>query len=237
MHEINWAEMLYIAKKRFILLVGVVFAGFLLFWWLTDPIIANIKSHLLPSEARLAVRSPLELVMVKVELSFLFSALLALPVLAFMIIRRLHLKFNVVSLAVWLSVAVLLFLFGFSFTYFLLLPITIRVLTEFATGANIIPLYSLEQFVLFVVLTTFVFSIVFDLPVVISWLAIRGYVAVESLQRWRRGVYVAIFIIAAVITADPTPLTQVLLAMPLIILYEASILSAKIFGKKRVVSS
>lgn len=236
MHEVNWTEVLYIAKKRFIFLVGFVFAGFLLFWWLTDPIIANIKSHLLPSGALLTVRSPLELVMVKVELSLLFSVILALPVLAFMVMRRLSIRFNLVSLAVWLSAAALLFLFGFTFTYILLLPLTIRVLTEFATGAEILPYYSVEQFVLFVVLTALVFSLVFDLPVVISWLAIRGYVAVESLKRWRRGVYVIIFVLSAVITADPTPLTQVLLAIPLIILYEASIMSARIFGKKRISS-
>jgi sec-independent protein translocase protein TatC len=128
----------------------------------------------------------------------------------------------------------LLFLFGFFFTYYLLLPITIRVLTEFATDVEILPYYSLNQFVLFVILTTLVFSLVFDLPVVISWLAVRGYVAVESLKRWRKGVYVIIFVVAAIITADPTPLTQVLLSIPLLVLYEASIISAKIFGKKSI---
>ncbi|MFQ5815733.1 MAG: twin-arginine translocase subunit TatC [Candidatus Hydrothermarchaeaceae archaeon] len=234
MHEVKWADLLYNAKKRFIFFVAFVFAGFTLFWFLADGIIGNIKSHLLPEAAEMIVTSPMEYVLVKLEISLLFSVFVALPIFGVLVLRRLKIRFNLVSAVVWLSLAALLFLFGFFFTYLLLLPITIKVLTGLATDVEILPYYSINQFVLFVVLTTLVFSLVFDLPVVISWLAIRGYVAVESLKRWRKGVYVTIFIVAAIITADPTPLTQILLSIPLIILYEASIISAKIFGKKNV---
>jgi sec-independent protein translocase protein TatC len=234
MYELNWAELLYNAKKRFIIFMALVFTGFTLFWFIADAIIANVKSHLLPETAVIIATSPMEYVLVKLEIALIFSILIALPIFTVLLLRRLRISFSLFSAAIWLTLAALLFLFGFFFTYYLLLPITIRVLTEFATDVEILPYYSLNQFVLFVILTTLVFSLVFDLPVVISWLAVRGYVAVESLKRWRKGVYVIIFVVAAIITADPTPLTQVLLSIPLLVLYEASIISAKIFGKKSI---
>ncbi|MEE9595007.1 MAG: twin-arginine translocase subunit TatC [Candidatus Hydrothermarchaeales archaeon] len=234
MPGVNWTEVLYSAKKRFVIFLGFLFAGFSVFWFLADGIIENIKAHLLPEQAEMIVTSPMEYVLVKLEISLIFAALTALPIFVVMVIKRLKIRINWISAAIWLSLAALLFLFGFFFTYFLLLPITIQVLTKLATDVDILPFYSISQFVLFAILTTLVFSIVFDLPVVISWLAINGYVEVESLKKWRKGVYVIIFVVSAIITADPTPLTQVLLSIPLIILYEASIISAKIFGKKSV---
>jgi len=234
MAQVNWTEVLYSAKKRFIIFVGALFAGFSIFWFLADGIIDNIKSHLLPEQATMIVTSPMEYVLVKLEISIIFAVMTALPIFIAMVVRRLKIRINYVSTAIWLSLAALLFLAGFVFTYVLLLPMTIKILTELATDVEILAFYSINQFVIFAVLTTLVFSIVFDLPVVISWLAINGYVDVESLKKWRKGVYVIIFVLSAIITADPTPLTQVMLSVPLIVLYEASIISAKIFGKKNI---
>jgi len=60
------------------------------------------------------------------------------------------------------------------------------------------------------------------MPLLIVWLVLRGIIDIKTLKQKRRHFYVAIFVISAVVTG-PTALTQILLAVPLIILYELSI--------------
>ncbi len=232
MHEVDWADFLARAKKRLIYFVAILFAGFSLFWFLADDIIARIKSDILPSGAKMIATSPLEYVVVRLEISLILAVLLALPIFVAMVLRRLGFEVRIKSLAPWIIAALALLAIGFTFTYILLLPVTMQVLTGFTAEAGVLPYYSINEFVIFVFITTTIFTVVFEFPLVVSWLAIRGYVSTETLMEKRKAVYVGIFIVAAVITADPTPLSQVLLSIPLIVLYEASILSAKIFGKK-----
>ncbi|MBI5253203.1 MAG: twin-arginine translocase subunit TatC [Euryarchaeota archaeon] len=227
----NWAEVLYEVKKKLAYFAIFLAAAFAVLWFVADKIILRMKQDLLPKEATLIVTSPMEYVMVKIQISLILCALLTLPILAAIVLGRLNMKFKVTSI-IWLFFAAALLAAGFSFTYFFLLPLAIKILTGFATEAGIETFFSLSQFILFAALTTIIFSIVFELPLAVSWLAINGIVSVAALKERRKHVYVGTFIVAAIITADPTPFSQILLAIPLIFLYEVSIISAKIFGKK-----
>lgn len=231
--EINLFDILIQLKQKIVKIAIIVALGFTIAWFLTDPIIGRIKADLLPEEATLIVTTPLEYVMVKIQISLVLSILLALPFMLYWISRRFNIKVKKKSAFVaWLCGALILFLVGFSFTYLLLLPIAIRVLTSFTTEAGILAFFSINQFIFFVVLTTLVFSLVFELPLVVTWLAINEIVGVETLKEKRKHMYVGVFIVSAIITADPTPVTQILLALPLIFLYEVGILTAKIFTRK-----
>ncbi len=234
MREIGWADFFARARRRFMYFLVMLFAGFSLFWFLADDIIERIKGDILPGSAKMIATSPLEYVVVRLEISLVLAVLIALPVFFAMVLQRLEIEVKVAQLIPWAIAALALLSLGFTFTYLLLLPITMKVLTSFTSEAGVLPYYSINEFVIFVFITTIIFSLVFELPLVLSWLAIRGYVSTETLAERRKEVYIGIFIVAAVITADPTPLSQVLLSVPLIILYEASIISAKIFGKKSV---
>jgi len=77
------------------------------------------------------------------------------------------------------------------------------------------------------------FSLVFELPLIVTWLSINGYVSSSTLKEKRKHVIVGIFILTAIITADPTPFSQVLLSLPLVALYEISIHVAGVFEKRR----
>jgi len=226
--KMNWTEILYQVKKKLTYLAIFLAVGFIALWFLADKIILRIKADLLPKEATLIVTSPMEYVMVKIQISLILGVLIALPIFAAILLRRANIKIGII----WLIFALALFGVGFSFTYFFLLPLAIKILTSFALEAGIETFFSLSQFILFAALTTVIFSFIFELPLVVSWLAIKGIVSVATLKEKRKHVYVGVFIVAAIITADPTPFSQILLAIPLIFLYEVSILAAKIFGKK-----
>lgn len=232
MQEVSWAEVLHEGRRRITRLAVFVGIAFAVFWFLSDYIVQRIKADLLPQEATLIVTSPMEYVMVKIQISLVLGVISALPFFIVMLSRRFNLRIRKkTTFLIWLVAGAVLFSIGFFFTYLLLLPVAIQVLTSLASEAELSTLYSINQFVIFAFITTIIFSLVFELPLVVSWLAINRYVSVQTLKEKRRHVYVAVFILAAVITADPTPVSQVLLAVPLVVLYELSILAAKIFAK------
>jgi sec-independent protein translocase protein TatC len=180
---------------------------------------------------KLVQTTPMEYVMVKVQMALVLGALAVFPIFGFYVLKRLG-RIPRFSFIPWLLVGAFLFFGGAALTYFLLLPTAISVLTGFATDAGVSTFFSINKFILFTVISVILFALVFELPLVVSWLTINGFVSVETLKEKRKHVWVGVFILTALITADPTPISQVLLSLPVIILYEFSILSSRIIGKK-----
>jgi sec-independent protein translocase protein TatC len=77
------------------------------------------------------------------------------------------------------------------------------------------------------------FGVVFEIPVVIAFLAIIGLVTSEFLSRYRRHAAIVNVILAAILTPTGDPLNLFLMAAPMIIFYEVGIIAARIVGKKR----
>ncbi|WP_457556046.1 twin-arginine translocase subunit TatC [Candidatus Pyrohabitans sp.] len=223
---------LLLLRKHAWLLLGTGTASFAIFFYLSDFIIQRMKQDLLPESARLIATGMLETVMVKLQIALVLTAVVLIAVSLLIVARALRFKPGLGTL-VWLVVALVLLATGFSFTYFLLLPTAVKVLTALTTEAGVLAYYSINQFVFFAFLTTVIFSLLFELPLAVTWLALRGIVSLESLKRKRKYVYVGIVTLAAIITADPTPMSQLLLSFPLIFLYELSLLVAGVLIRIR----
>ncbi len=245
---LSWAIVLDQIKRRLFQIILIIGIGFIITFALSDFIIKRITDDLLPMEilsrattdpciapTQLISTSPVEVVMVKLQISLLFGIFLAIPFVAYFVIQRLRRRYeiNTFSLALWSVAAIILLEIGFAFTYFLILPQAYRILVGLTAGANIIPLFSINQFMFFTVISLLIFSISFEFPLVVTWLTVKGFVNVDTLKERRKYVYVLIVLVAAIITADPTPVSQLLLSGPLIFLYEVSILISGIV-KKRV---
>ncbi len=231
MREVNWADILHEGRRRVKRLLILMAVGFVIFWFLSDIIVRRIKEDLLPEEAILIVTSPMEYVMVKIQISLVLGVLTAMPFFVIMMVKRLGLRVHRLRFFLWATAGVMLFAIGLTFTYFILLPVAVQILTSLSVEAGLSAYFSINQFIFFAFITTLLFSLVFELPLVVTWMAVNGLVSVETLKERRRHTYVAVFIMTAVITADPTPVSQILLAVPLIILYELSILAAQVMTK------
>ncbi|WP_456474281.1 twin-arginine translocase subunit TatC [Candidatus Pyrohabitans sp.] len=223
---------LLLLRRHAWFLLGTGFAFFFLFFYLSGYIINRMKQDILPESARLIATGMLETVMVKFQIALVLTIIALIPIAALLILRTLRFRLRL-GVALWLLAGIALLLLGFGFTYLLLLPTAVKVLTSLTTEAGILAYYSINQFIFFAFLTTVIFSLLFELPLVVTWLALRGLVSVESLKQKRKFVYVGIVTLAAVITADPTPMSQLLLSFPLIVLYEMSILVASFLLKIR----
>tara|TARA_B100001123_G_scaffold229790_1_gene258452 strand:+ start:4129 stop:4893 length:765 start_codon:yes stop_codon:yes gene_type:complete len=130
-----------------------------------------------------------------------------------------------------------LFLFGAMLVYYLIMPLAIKFFLSFETPADIgiLPIQleaKVNEYLSLVMRLIFAFGISFQLPVLLSLLARVGFIDSEYLKKRRKYVIVLIFAVAAVLT-PPDPITQIGLGIPLLILYELSILSVKIIEKKK----
>ena len=130
-----------------------------------------------------------------------------------------------------------LFLLGGMLVYYLIMPLAIKFFLSFETSyANTTLPIQLEakvnEYLSLIMKLIFAFGISFQLPVALSLLARVGFIDSTFLKKRRKYVVVIIFIAAAILT-PPDPITQIGLAIPLLILYELSILSVKIIEKKK----
>jgi sec-independent protein translocase protein TatC len=119
---------------------------------------------------------------------------------------------------------------GIFFGYYVAIPVGFKFLLGFATDL-IKPMPSMKEYLSFSIKFLLAFGIVFEFPVVLVLLARIGVVDAKTLARHRKYAILLIFIFAAVMT-PPDLISQVLMALPLMGLYELSILLSKIFGKK-----
>jgi Twin arginine targeting (Tat) protein translocase TatC len=130
-----------------------------------------------------------------------------------------------------------LFIFGGCLVYYLIMPLAINFFLSFESVANgeNIPIQleaKVNEYLSLVMRLIFAFGLSFQLPVVLSLLARIGVLDSEYLKKRRKYVVVIIFAIAAVLT-PPDPITQIGLALPLLILYELSILTVRLIERKK----
>jgi sec-independent protein translocase protein TatC len=123
------------------------------------------------------------------------------------------------------------FLGGSLFGYFLVFPWGFKFFLGFASE-TIKPLPSMREYLSFSAKLLLAFGLVFELPLVITFLARLGLVSVEFLKKNRKYALLLFFVGAAILT-PPDVVTQIMMAFPLMALYEVSIIGARIFGKKK----
>lgn len=130
--------------------------------------------------------------------------------------------------------ATLLFLMGVAFAYFFIFPFALRFFLSLAPE-TIKTNIAIDFYIGFTIRLLIIFGIVFQLPILSYFLSKIGLITPEFMRKYRRHAIVVIFVLAALFT-PPDPVTQIMLGIPLIILYELSIYISKIAhrSKKKV---
>jgi sec-independent protein translocase protein TatC len=126
----------------------------------------------------------------------------------------------------------MLFYLGAVFSYFLIVPITINFFTGYQVSEMVSNQISLTSYISTFISMNFAMGLVFELPILIYFLARLGIVTADFLKRNRKYTLVILLIIAAIIT-PPDVFSQILVTIPLVALYEASILVAVRVEKKK----
>ena len=126
----------------------------------------------------------------------------------------------------------LCFLVGVAFAYFISLPFMLRFLIQFTGEVDVSASISIQQYVSFLLTVFVIFGLVFELPVVSVLLTGLGLVKAEWLVKGRKVMIVIIFVLAAIIT-PPDIVSQIMVAVPMLGLYEISIALSRVVGRAR----
>ena len=141
------------------------------------------------------------------------------------------------ALLPYLIATPILFLLGGMLIYYLVMPLAIKFFLSFETVAqpNTLPIQleaNVNEYLSLIMRLIFAFGLSFQMPILLNLLARVGVIDSEYLKKRRKYFIVIIFATAALLT-PPDPITQIGLAIPLLILYELSILSVKITEKSK----
>lgn len=118
----------------------------------------------------------------------------------------------------------LLFMLGVAVNYFIIFPITFRFLSNYQVDSSVQNVISLSSYISTLLMMCLVMGIVFELPV-LSWLLAKmGVLQAEFMTRYRKHAIVAVVVLAAIITPTGDPFTLTIVALPIYLLYEFSVL-------------
>lgn len=127
----------------------------------------------------------------------------------------------------------LLFLSGISFGYFIIAPVAITFLSTYSVSPEIANTTTLAALVDSITMFTLPVGLIFETPIILYFLAKIGLISASYLTQYRKHALVVIIIVAAVITPGPDVFSQMLVATPLYLLYEVSIIVVKRIDKEK----
>lgn len=188
-----------------------------------------------PSATSLHYQSLMVPIVMRLKVSLIIGILLALPIILYEIWafissglygheRRYVLIYGPASFV--------LFLLGASLAYFIVLPLGVVVLLAQGEAIGLKAILTINEYAPFVMWLLLGFGIIFQMPLVVLFLTKLGIVGPEKLAKSRRYAILIMFVVAALIT-PPDPFTQIAMAIPMIALYEVSILLSRMAVRKR----
>lgn len=128
-------------------------------------------------------------------------------------------------------ISIVLFAGGVTFAYFTVLRFMTFFLIKFASEFH--PLITVSNYLSFALGLVIPFGLIFEYPLLVYFLTKIGILRPELLIKYRKYSIVGVFIMAAILTPSPDPFTQILVASPMLILYEVGIIVAKIVARQR----
>jgi len=201
--------------------------------------LVNLSHNLNIYKPDIVYLTPMEVLMLEFKMSLVFGALIVSPLILFYAYKGVKGKLSSVPfiyekkylIIVTILASIILFLIGAGYSYFYMLPFFLSFIYRDAYNLGINANFSVYEFISFIVMTTVILGAAFELPVVLTFLVHLGVISRKTLANYRRHAYILLLIIAAWVTPDPTMFTQIMVALPFIVLYETSLVVMKLTGK------
>jgi sec-independent protein translocase protein TatC len=230
--ELGLIEHLDELRKRLIITV----VAFIIFFFVGFAYVEEIyKWFVRDLEVKLIVLGPSDVVWIYFMLASVIAIVGTIPILAIQIWLFVKPALKPIEQKVSLSyipALFILFIVGLCFGYFVILPNVLGFLVELG-GDMLASNYTAEKYFRFIMNMTVPFGVLFELPVVIMFLTSLGVINPYVLGKLRKYAYFALIITAVVIT-PPDPISDFLVSIPLLLLYEISITLSKVVYKRKL---
>jgi sec-independent protein translocase protein TatC len=238
-YKMSLTDHLVELRKRLVRCVIILFIGFGACYYYKDfifDIVTRPLVHVLPKNSYLIYTGLTEAFFVYMKLAFFASLIITCPFIIYQIWKfispALHSTEKKYVLP-FVLFSTLLFISGVLFGYFIALPPAFEFFVSF-NNRYLQSMISFSDYISLFVTFLLGFGLSFELPVFMFFLAKLGIVNSQMLSKQRKYAILVIFIVAAILTPSPDALSQILMAIPLMFLYEVSIFITKFAGKKKV---
>lgn len=195
--------------------ISFIFAGDI-FTWIRQDSLRDVQIHTL---------SPSDSLKIYVQISFISSLIFTMPVILYHLWQfvRPGLKPNEQRIALlYVPIAMGLFLCGLLFGYYVIFPYLIQFSASLNKELGAVEMYGIYQYFSFMLNVILPLGLFFELPVVVLFLTRIRLLTPQFLHKWRRVAYLVLVIVAAMIT-PPDLISNILVSIPLILLYEISV--------------
>jgi sec-independent protein translocase protein TatC len=221
-------------RRRLLIAFAALGVGTLLGWFVARHVLDYLIG--LMGIDRVVFMSPSEGLFVQLKVAFFIGVFIGLPVIlyqfwAFIAVGLTHTERRGVLML--LPPSIVLFVAGAAFGLFVIMPIGVRVLLSYSTD-RIQPLLAVGPTLSFLMAFVLAFGFVFQIPMVIVFLAQLGIVTADMLAGGRRYAIVGIVILSAFLTPGTDVVSQMLMAVPTYLLFELSIVLARLVAPKAV---
>ena len=224
-------------RKRLVRAAIAVGIGFAIAYGFSEKLFAilayPLKANMAPGD-RLVYTGLPEMFLVYIKTALVAGLLLAAPYVfyqIYLLVAPGYYQKQKKNITLFVLCSTVLFVGGSLFGYFVVFPHGFKFFLAFSND-SLRALPSVKQYFSLAVKLLFAFGFVFELPVAAFFLSRMGVVTADFLKEKRRYAILLIFIIAAFLT-PPDVISQFMMALPLVVLYEFSILIARIAGKKK----
>ena len=220
-------------RSRLIFCIVAIGVAFAVCFWQSD-LLFDIAKAPLPDDVELTTLGPTEPFFTTVEVAGYGAALIALPLVLYQVYAFILPAFSPHERRVlrpFLAAIPILFLAGVAFGYFVVMPVAVKFLLNF-NDAQFNTLVRAKEYFSFFGMTILAMALLFQIPIAMLSLTRLEIVEADFFSKNRR---YAIFIISVISAAAPggDPVSMFLIMIPLLILYEASIVVARRFGRSR----
>jgi len=224
-------------RRRLIVCAIAIGVGFAISYGFSKQIFSLLifpLTKVLPSDSRLIFTSLPEMFIAYIKVALIAGIVLATPVIFYelwMFLAPALYQKEKRYIIPFVTFSTILFLIGSLFGYFVVFPYGFKFFISFATD-EIQALPSVKQYFSFAIRLLLAFGLVFEMPLVVLFMTKIGMVTPDAMKKFRKFAILCAFILAAILT-PPDVATQIMMALPLIILYEISIIiSQGVYRKK-----
>lgn len=218
-------------RKRIMIVLGVFIVFFIVVFIFVKDIYEWFTKDL---EMTLTVLGPLDIILIYFTLAAVIALALTVPVLILQIwlfVKPALTKHEQKVTIIYIPASFLLFAGGLAFGYFVVLPIVLGFLLDLGSG-TFQTLFTADKYFQFVLRMTIPFSILFEMPLVVMFLTSIGIITPDGMRKNRKYAYFAL-IVVSVLISPPDFISDVLVIIPLLLLYEISINMSRIVYRRK----
>jgi len=241
-----WDHLDELLSRLRIIIVAVLASGLLIGFWPADPkgfldptglykpvisvIMQKMKSDLLPSGATLIAGGLTDTITVYMYLSFLIGIMVSTPIIGYELAAFIspalypHEKKHI---ELFMFAFLGLFAFGILMAYFLILPVTFRIVIWFIASGGAEPFINIQDFYSMIITLMIGSGLLYTAPVFLVLLVKVGILPTDFISGKRKMMYVAFLAVTAVVTPDPTIISDLIIMIPFIVIFETAVLIAK----------